>query len=343
MSQGKHISPIVRQIVAAAVSEHPDTTRDELVPVIRGRVRAAGKTVPADATLLKLISRYRNQPPSDLDQPWTLARMRDYDFPAESLPLLSQVWRFALAIDEPLTIRQAYWVTKLYRLFPNPIYLWMWASAAAIGERSAELVGEPLDASSLDVVASDLSGWEQRSLALVGAPINLIASHVPPLSYVSPTGVGALELLVTRGLPLRSDDDEAQCFDYLFSELVSQLPTLDTIGLSPDAQMVYLRWLAYLVRGPKWRSLSAEDAVDLVVSLRQWILQQQERLMSAQDEIGLADASSGLVPVEHEPAVIAGERPADLMRVVGLDADLEHDLSGYFIFSNHRYPYVRPQ
>jgi len=248
-----------------------------------------------------------------------------------------------LAVDQPLTIRQALWVTKLYGVFPNPAYLWMWAVAAAIGERSAELVGQPLDAVTLDVVASDLSGWEQRSLALVGATLGLLASHVPPLSYVSPSGSGVLELVVTHALPVRPDDDQADLFDYLFSELVSELPTLDTAGLAPDSQMVYLRWLAYLVRGPKWRSLSPEDAVDLVVSLRQWILQQQERLMSAQDETALARASDGLVPSEREPADIAGERPERLMLTVGLEADLERDLSGFFIFSDRRYPYVRPQ
>jgi hypothetical protein len=342
MSQGRHISAIVKKIVAAVVAENPEASREELIPVIRGRVRAAGKTEPASTTLLKLISQFRKQPNSDLDEPWSLASLRENDLPAECLPALMQVWRLGLSLDQPLTVRQAYWASKLYALFPNPTYLWMWAFAAGIGERSAELTGQALDTASLDTVASRCSGWEQRTLALTGAPLNEAASHVPALSYVSPDGTACLEPLVAHWQPRKPDDDFGW-FHYEFCRLVEQLPPLADTGLMYQSQMVYLRWFAFLVSGPKWSSLSPEEAVDLVVRLREWVLQRQVRLLAAQDALSDFDIPGVREVSDQSPDSIASEYPQDLLDLVGFPADYPTLHSGYSIFSNRAHPYLDPE
>jgi hypothetical protein len=343
MSQGKHISPIVRQIVAATVAENPQASREALIPVIRGRVQAAGKTQPATTTLLKLISRYKNRPTSDLDEPWSLASLRENDLPAECLPALTQIWRLTLSLDQPLTIRQAYWAARLHALFPNPLYLWMWAFAAAMGERISELVGEPLDTTVLDMVAARCSGWEQRTYRLTGTQVSQATSHVPPLSYVSPDGTASLEEFVVNGVIHQAADDDAAYFRYEFTRLVEQLPTLDSIGLTFQAQMVYLRWFTFLVSGPKWSSLTPEQAVDVVVALRQWVLQQQTRLLAAQDALSHSDIPGVREVSDQSPDSIASEYPQDLLDLVGFPADYPTLHSGYSIFSNRAHPYLDPE
>jgi len=343
MSQGKHISPIVRQIVAATVAENPQASREALIPVIRGRVQATGKPQPATTTLLKLISKYKNRPTSDLDEPWSLASLRENDLPAECLPALTQIWRLALSLDQPLTIRQAYWAARLHALFPNPLYLWMWAFAAAIGERISELVGEPLNTTVLDMVAARCSGWEQRTYRLTETQVSQGTSHVPPLSYVSPDGTASLEQFVVNGVVHQAEGDEAAYFRYEFTRLVEQLPTLDSIGLTFQAQMVYLRWFTFLVSGPKWSSLTPEQAVDVVVALRQWVLQQQTRLLTAQDALSASETPAPGQVSEQDPSVIAGECPEDLLQLVGYPAGHAQQHWSYAIFSNRAHPYLDPE
>ncbi|MBN1856522.1 MAG: hypothetical protein JW846_06165 [Dehalococcoidia bacterium] len=343
MSQGKHISPIVKQIVAAAVAEHPKTTREELLPVICGRLRAAGKPEPATTTLLKLISQFRNRPTSDQDELWSLASLREYDLPAECLPTLMQVWRFALNLDQPLTVRQAYWASKLYTIFPNPRYLWMWAFAAAIGERSAELTGQPLATTVLDTVAADCSGWEQRTFRLTEPTWNLSIAHIPALSSVSPDGAACLEAIIAWDVPNAPDDDEAEWFNIEFSDAAHQLPTLDSIGLSFQAQMVYLRWFAFLSKGPKWKTISPEEAIDVVVSLRQWVLQQQTRLVAAQDEMFASGNTGFHKDPQQDPSSIAKECPERLLELVGYPPEYARTQHDSFVFSSSRYPYLKPE
>ncbi len=114
--------------------------------------------------------------PSDLDNPWYLGLMLkpEYNISPEAVSyiLMVQDWAEKNPTDlwkqphEPLTIRQALWVSRLYGIIsPNPKatkknlpkmlysiahYLYQWAESYATRERICELSGTPFNTKSLD-------------------------------------------------------------------------------------------------------------------------------------------------------------------------------------------------
>ncbi len=98
--------------------------------------------LPERESIAKIISRTRKHPKSPLDEPWHVVTLADYDMPAEALPALLLIWgKSQEEPDEPLTIREAMWVARLYRLINNIEFLYVYAKHYALEEEVAEIEG----------------------------------------------------------------------------------------------------------------------------------------------------------------------------------------------------------
>jgi hypothetical protein len=62
---------------------------------------------------------YENRLPElkNLDRPWQILDIAQYPIPSEILPTVLEAWGRKLAEDDPITIREALWIARLYYVF----------------------------------------------------------------------------------------------------------------------------------------------------------------------------------------------------------------------------------
>jgi hypothetical protein len=63
-----------------------------------------------------MISEIRNSD-DDQDKIWSLVSLPLYPIPPEAIPYVLKVWARAIEKDNPITIREALWVARLYSIF----------------------------------------------------------------------------------------------------------------------------------------------------------------------------------------------------------------------------------
>ena len=114
--RGPTISQIVRREVRKRALERPRGPRGALAVELQTLIRRWGEPVPSRETLEKIISEMRNSD-DDQDRPWSLVSISLYPMPSEAIPYVLKVWGRAIEKDNPITIREALWVARLYSIF----------------------------------------------------------------------------------------------------------------------------------------------------------------------------------------------------------------------------------
>ena len=174
MVQGRNISKKVDHLITEKALENPNRSRELVAQEIINICNAIGEAPPAEATLLKKISNVRAHAISSFDEPWSLGSLTRTDLLAEKRELPSEVIPLLLTIKAErrrgrsgparLTIREAFWVSKLcsvitspriaLRFWPNTItsLLYDWSVIYAIEQRISEISNIPLDTSRLDMM-----------------------------------------------------------------------------------------------------------------------------------------------------------------------------------------------
>lgn len=76
----------------------------------------------------------------DKDKPWNLATLLDpeYSIPPEAIPVVMSFYKKRLAKDEVLTIREALWIARLYKLVEPLDLVLDWAFLYSVEELMAE-------------------------------------------------------------------------------------------------------------------------------------------------------------------------------------------------------------
>jgi hypothetical protein len=76
---------------------------------------------PGVDAIQKLIKEARDRKiktgPDIKDRPWSLVSLNKYPVPSEALPFILKVWARSIGENDPLTINQALWVSRIYTLF----------------------------------------------------------------------------------------------------------------------------------------------------------------------------------------------------------------------------------
>lgn len=112
--RGPKISQTLRRTIRKAALEDPK--KDRTLLAIELREKLPGRP-PSEETLVKMISEARNNSIDDRDKVWSLVSLPQYPMPPEAIPYVLRVWAWAIEKDDPITIREALWVARLYSIF----------------------------------------------------------------------------------------------------------------------------------------------------------------------------------------------------------------------------------
>jgi hypothetical protein len=112
-----------RAIIMARAVETPRISRKELAKKLQNELQEKGFDVPEIEVLERMISEYRNKIINGPeDEPWSLLTLTNFDIAAEALPIVFDLWAYALReYQKPLTIREMKWAARLYRIIENNI------------------------------------------------------------------------------------------------------------------------------------------------------------------------------------------------------------------------------
>ena len=274
----------VKEIIFLAATKDREADRKDVAAEIRRSLQESRLKQPAFSTLMNEISEARRTPKSPLEEPWCVGLLPKYPMQPEALPALLEVWKVSLTKREPLTIREAQWVSRLYSFVKGRHQLRNWAKYYANRELAAEATQVPLDTSAADTaLAMDL--WESATAFVTGiaalpgfvdipGPVERSseddkASFQDALDVLqTETGKWIMRAIQVDDRQLNLSDAQAKMFDEMFDEMTQRYEK----GLdgSVQAAWVLFYWLVHLRRGPKWEKLPAERIKWMMEELCAW-------------------------------------------------------------------------
>ena len=282
MSRGRRISDSVIKLIKQESLANPDMPRRALAVKLQETIERMGEPVPTEETIIKMISKTRNQAPDPQDEPWTLSASIANGFSPEFTPILLRAWKYALSLEMPFTIREAKWLIYLSHVIPDFMRLLFWAKIYASEERVHKLLELEGEFTSFDLDAAlTMTVFEYFSLSALGKtmispPVSwagILRRPQPFNSYKEDTYTAAstaensaLDLLKIQDI----SDDSTSHISKAESDILRPLKELE---LPEELVWVYTYWLIALKKGPRWSSLHFSEALDIIIKLRQWISQ----------------------------------------------------------------------
>lgn len=184
--RAKVMLPVIKLLITTRALSEPDKGREQLAgELVEDIERQFPKEIPpAWETVIKLISKARNEEGWPLALPWHMDTLREYDLNSAVIPLLlrEQVKR----TDEnrhPVTIGEALWASRLYStiaalLSDKPeevnravIY---WAEQYTADEGVAYYAKTDFDSSELDRNLVNAPEPVEGALTIVGVPVSVL-------------------------------------------------------------------------------------------------------------------------------------------------------------------------
>ena len=293
------IKPYIKQLIYAKALENKGIPRLALAVELKKLIEEMGEIPPTEETMIKKISEARNLPYTAEDKPWSIAASVKYGISPEASKDLFDIWRFSLAIDRPISIRQAKWIVYIRNLFYQPIstgnvysdkvnrnlFLIKRSWLYSILERASRIMrGEYFDTANLDA-ASFMPNWERATAWKLG--------KVSSVDYSQE----ALAKIEKNGTSLTSPPVSIQSVEQAVWHSVRTAPPPDMelmdIGLggkplSEEDDLVAAYWLMYLSRGPLWNNLPERAEVSEILKAQR---QQREKGVFVPDSGGFLDDS----------------------------------------------------
>lgn len=268
------IKPYIKQLIYAKALENKGITRLALAVELRNLIVEMGEIPPTEETMIKLISEGRNLPYTAEDKPWSVAASVRYGLSPEASKDLFDIWRASLALDRPISIRQAKWIVYIRNLYHQDIStgnvysdkvnrnLWLIRQSwlYSILERASQIMGEQnFDTTDPDA-ASFMRPWEHATAVKLG---KVSSAHYPPQE--------ALAKLEKHGTSLTSPSVSVKSVEQAVWLSVRAGPPpqmeLDAIGsldevLPEQYDLVAAYWLMHLSKGPLWNDLPESPEVE---------------------------------------------------------------------------------
>lgn len=127
MAKGPIITDEVKWLIAKIYLEHPDWRAKEVRMEVNTRLCKENPKLNPDwpglstvqKELTEIRKKYAARPPEStkLDEPWSLGSLVEYPIAPEALPVVISVYKKCMLEEEPeLTIREALWIGRLYRI-----------------------------------------------------------------------------------------------------------------------------------------------------------------------------------------------------------------------------------
>jgi hypothetical protein len=285
MSQGPRTDKRVLKMIADQAVRNPKEPRQDLYARLKQMIADAGYPPLAEETILRHISTARRTIPK-FEQDWTMASLRDKDnyLPPEAIPAVLKVWRYAINTGEKFTLAQAEWAARLHAMYPDTPLLWFWSYQYAHEERLATVTDQDMDSFLLDSNLI-LTPWERDTLLHTDFRDKALKFRAERFLPLDDDGHVIEELLHGNLPPNPWDDAYFQERNLTLSDIIRELPSVDTLGFTDEAKMVYLRWFTYLTKGPNWDKLPAKHALNIIKSLRKIIKREQSHRRKSQEAL----------------------------------------------------------
>lgn len=160
------IKPHVKKLIYAKARQNKEIPRAALAVELRNLIEEMGEVPLAEETIIKLISQARNHPEHPFDELWSLGSLVEYPIPSEAMPAVMSAYKKALAENGELTIREAQWIARFYKIIDPPDLVWDWAWAYATEEWLSNITNTPFDTTKLDLemVRNPRYAQERRSV-----------------------------------------------------------------------------------------------------------------------------------------------------------------------------------
>jgi hypothetical protein len=156
MPKGPRITDEVKRFIAEINDEHPEWVAKEVKNEVQSRLKYLGHQAKPDwpgiSTVqieLKKIREERENGPLPIDGPWSIGSLAKYDIPSEAVSKVLEIQAIR-ATHEPLTIREAKWIGRLYSVTDEIMELAVWAAMYANEEKICDLANIEKDTSDLD-------------------------------------------------------------------------------------------------------------------------------------------------------------------------------------------------
>jgi hypothetical protein len=172
MAKGPYLTDKIREMIAEIYRADPGVKPLKAQEKLLERMKVQGlneifgsnypsrSTVSVELKSLRKNNEARLPDSKSLDELWWLGCLRQSGISAEAMPIVMAVYRRALGVSreitregqvayrrlensKELTIREAQWIAKLYKVIDDPDLLWDWAWLYARQEWLAEVTGEP--------------------------------------------------------------------------------------------------------------------------------------------------------------------------------------------------------
>ena len=171
MGKGMNIPNELDELIARIHSEHRDWGPRAVTKELHKRMKFSKYNYfppdsPREGAVGNRLREFRKRDierpleSKRLDSSWSLASLVQYPIPPEALPTVMSFYKKRLAEDDVLTIRDALWTARLYKLVDpsDSVTLMNWVVAYSIGEWVSEITGEEsFDSQELDLqMAKDI-------------------------------------------------------------------------------------------------------------------------------------------------------------------------------------------
>lgn len=223
-------------------------------------------------------TQYEHFSPDDkiMQKPWSMATLDEYPLPPESLPAVMRAWRYALITGEIFTIRQAKWASRIYEFQPDVTKLWLSSYEYAKREEAAILSKQPFNSFNDDI----RQVFSTLEVVTIWKTIHGDEPFPDPFTTSIPyADDGSIMHEVLHPVDYYNslyNNTVSNDRDKELHSLLAKLPSFDSIGLvSNELRIVYLIWVTHIKQKPEWQSITAEQASDVILELRQWAVKQQ--------------------------------------------------------------------
>ena len=149
MAKGKPITDEVKAEIVKVYLKHPSYRAKEVQAEVHRRLRDQNPRISPDwpglSTVQKTISPIRSLPQDPEDSRWSIYTLAFSDISADALPVVLEAYGLTIKwkLEKPLTVREAKWVARLYRVLTNIEELTIVAQECASNERIGEITGKP--------------------------------------------------------------------------------------------------------------------------------------------------------------------------------------------------------
>lgn len=186
MAKGPRIRDEVKGLIGEVYFAHPDWRAKEIRHEVNRRLGSDSPGLSAVQKQLTKMRRREAETGQDVrDRPWDLGSLTEHDLPPEAIPRILSVQEMREESGQkPLTVREAWWVSRLSavikntRVLPVAEVLGRWANMYSVRERVCVALGRPVETSYYDAVvgryaeeyAAYPASWD-RSVVLRGGDL----------------------------------------------------------------------------------------------------------------------------------------------------------------------------